>query len=290
MSDTEIMAAIGWDAQFEEEQPTMKSKKSFIQKLTERHEALKLHIRSPKVDDLDTEDQRAPSRGSSSSSAQKDFFKLPPTVWPTKPAPPIAMRYDDIADSALPSPVFVNSPVTTPTESSPTLPDQKTFARIRRQDRRESSVMEFGATHRLYTSHSISSFGSPRTSIRFEPPKPRSRSLPSEMSEEQMDAWLDAPEDAELHRLRMRAESEIKQTRRKPVPVVFRRENPFVPLPTSAHPTVAAGLSLPSLPIEVVLEIAKRLDGESVKACRLTCKKMRGMMPAPREVVVSNKT
>jgi hypothetical protein len=289
MSDTEIMAAIGWDAQFDEDhQPTMKSKKSFIQKLTERHEALKLHIRSPKLDDLDTEDQRAPSRGSSSHSAQKDFFKLPPTVWPTnKPTPPIAICYDDIADSALPSPVFVNSPATTPTEASPTLPDQKTFARIRRQDRRESSVMEFGATHRLYTSHSIASFGSPRTSIRFEPPKPRSRSLPSQMSDAQMDAWLDAPEDAELHRLRMKAESEIKQTRRKPLPVAFRREDSFEPL---AQPVVAAGLGLPSLPVEVVLEIAKRLDGESVRACRLTCKKMRGMMPAPRAEVVLNKT
>jgi hypothetical protein len=326
MSDTEIMTAIGWDTQFEEEPPTMiKSKKSFIQKLTERHEALKLHIRSPKLDDLDQDDQRAPSRGSSSSSVQKDFFKILPAVWSTKSERPIAMRYDDIADDSQPSPVFVKSPVTTPTELDCKIEEQKTFARIRRHDRRESSVMEMNATHRLYTSHSIASLGSacasPRTSIKFSPPKARSRSLPSQMSDEQIDAWLDSPEDAELHRQRKLAQSESLYNsstrftqRRKPVPVaiqspvVFRRDNPFVcdrgaaearPLmvsPTSSSINVAlAGqhlrcMSLATMPVEVVLGIARYLDSESVLAWRQTCKKFSGTLPAPLKPLTLNKT
>jgi hypothetical protein len=260
MSDMEIMAAIGTDVDFEfhDERPAMaKSKKSFIQKLTERHGALKVHMRSPKLDDMDHEDQRAPSRASSSSSASKDFFKISPTVWHTKSdrsRSDFGMRYDDIAGDNLPSPVFVKSPDATPVEFDFRTQEQTQLRRRERQCRRESSVIEMNATHRLYSSHSTTSFGSscssPRTSTRFIPPKPRSRSLPSEMSDEQMDAWLDRPEDAEAHRQRKHsassALSDSRPTmsqryaeRRKQAliamenstpwsPIAFRKDNPFL--------------------------------------------------------------
>ncbi|KAH7397047.1 hypothetical protein DE146DRAFT_63393 [Phaeosphaeria sp. MPI-PUGE-AT-0046c] len=249
MSDMEVMAAIGMEHQQhlmdDEGPPIMKSKKSFMQKLTERHEALKLQMRSPKLDDDDQ--SVAPSRTSSSSSAHKDFFKIATT----KSERPIAMRYDDIADDAQPTPVFVKSPVTPSSEleSREKAQEQKdVVARTQRQCRRESSVMEMNATHRLYTSYSMSSMGSsctsPRTAIKFAPPlKARSRSLPSQMTDEQMDAWLDMPEDAEAHRQRKdsvaSAQAEYNKRnmlRRKPVarargsatsPVLFKRDNPF---------------------------------------------------------------
>jgi hypothetical protein len=331
MSDTEIMAAIGMDLDldFSDERPAMtKSKKSFMQKLTERHEALKLHIRSPKLDGLDPEEQRAPSRASSSSSTQKDFFKISPTVWHPKSErtrSDYGMRYDDIASDAQPSPVFVKSPDATPTEFDFRIQEHTQHVRRERQCRRESSVMEMNATHRLYSSHSTTSLGSscssPRTSTRFIPPKPRSRSLPSEMTDEQMDAWLDRPEDAELHRQRKHSASSALSDgrptmaqryaeRRKQAliamenssptsPNVFRKDNPFLydygaevkqvcTLPVSTDKK--NGPTFSALPMEVVLEIARHLDMQSTACCRQTCTKLRDTIPAPLRPLAMKKT
>lgn len=328
------MAAIGMEhqqhlqAMDEERPPMMKSKKSFMQKLTERHEALKLQMqmRSPK---LDEEESGAPSRTSSSSSAHKDFFKIATT---TKSERPIAMRYDDIADDAQPTPVFVKTPVTpsSESESRDQAQEQKdVVARTQRQCRRESAVMEMNATHRLYTSYSMSSMGSsctsPRTAIKFAPPlKARSRSLPSQMTDEQMDAWLDMPEDAEAHRQRKISAASAPAVRRKPVarasrsatsPVVFKRDDPFSydisearreiermfasdvaatidesPEPQTADRTEENGVVFDSLPMEVILAVARHLDTKSKLQCRQTCKKLYETMPAPLQPLATKKT
>jgi hypothetical protein len=211
MTDIEIMSAIGADFEFGDEQPAVtKTKKSFLQKLTERHGALKLHMRSVRGDDLDQDEQRQPSRTSSSSSAQKDFFKMAPVVWTTKSdrtKNDFAMRYDDIADDSQPSPIIVQSPSSTPVEFTSGTCDQWNLAQTDRQFIREFISSEITTMPRLHSSHSTtsisSSCGSPRTSSsRSSPIFVRSRSLPSEMSDEQMDAWLEEPEDAEVHRHR----------------------------------------------------------------------------------------
>jgi hypothetical protein len=347
MSDLEVMAAIGTDLDFgfHDERPAMaKSKKSFMQKLTERHEALKLSMRSPKLEELDQDEQRPPpSRSSSSSSASKDFFKISPTAWHTKSISSrtdFAMRYDDIASDTAPSPILITTPSS---PASPVSPDFRTqehsqLLRRERQCRRESSVMEMNATHRLYSSHSTTSFGSacssPRTSTRFIPPKPRSRSLPSEMSDEQMDAWLDRPEDADAHRARKHsassALSDARPTmaqryaqRRKQALIAmenagptssssWRRDNPFAydrsadvsPVsvnvctdapaesrpPTQVMPKERPSLTLAALPVEVVLEIARHLDTQSVARWRQTCTKIRDSVPAPLMPLAEQKT
>lgn len=307
--------------------PTMKSKKSFMQKLMEGHEALKLQMRSPRLDV--EEDARAPSRASSSSSAHKDFFKIATAA---KSERPIAMRYDDISDSAAPTPVFVASPVTPSSEFSSTSSTQEqkekdVLACTQRQCRRESSVMEMNATHRLYTSHSMTSMGStatsPRTAVRFAPPlKARSRSLPSQMTDEQMDAWLDMPEDADAHRLRKASEASARAeynkrnasiVKRKPVarhdsavgsPVVFKRDDPFCydaeearreidkmfALDAEETSDAKEVVTLSSLPLEVVLQVTRLLDVKDAMSCRLTCKKMHENMLAPQQPSVAKKT
>lgn len=343
MSDAEIMAAIGVEQQqhLEEDEekplpppPTMKSKKSFMQKLMEGHEALKMQmqmgVRSPKLDG-DEEVLAQPSRASSSSSVSKDFFKIATT---SKSERPIAMRYDDISDSAAPTPVFVAAPVTPSSEASSTHISQEqkekdVHARTQRQCRRESSVMEMNATHRLYTSYSMSHMGSsatsPRTAVRFAPPlKARSRSLPSQMTDEQMDAWLDMPEDADAHRLRKASEASARAeymkrnvVKRKPVaradsavaisPVVFKRDNPFSYDADEARreiekmfaPDADAGaedtmerdaVSFAAMPVEVVLRVARLLDAKDVKSCRQACRKLCENMPAPQGTLTAKKT
>jgi hypothetical protein len=325
MTDTEIMSAIGMDNLVDDERPPMtKSKRSFMQKLTERHEALKLHMRSPKLDEFEHDDQHNSSRTSSSSSAHKDFFKIAPAAWTAKQERPIAMRYDDIADDSQPSPVFVKSPVLPSHEFQVESQEQKKMARTARQNRRESSVMEMGATHRLYTSRSTTSLyascSSPRTATKFSPLKIRARSLPSEMTDEQMDAWLDMPEDAEAHRQRTRAASRARsdysptssqrywQRREQAAramklstsPVIFRK-------PLFASPSMSAislsipeqdileldedeGLTFASLPVEVIHEIVRHLDAKSTARCRQTCKKMYESLPVPVQPLAPNKT
>jgi hypothetical protein len=345
MSDMEIMAAIGTDLDFEfhDERPAMaKSKKSFIQKLSERHEALKLSMRSPKLEELDHDEQRAPSRSSSSSSASKDFFKISPTAWHNKSISSradFAMRYDDIASDTAPSPILITSPASPASPVSPDfrMQEHAQLLRRERQCRRESSVMEMNATHRLYSSHSTTSFGSacssPRTSTRFIPPKPRSRSLPSEMSDEQMDAWLDRPEDADAHRARKHSASSALSDnrptmaqryaeRRKQALIAmenagpkssspWRRDNPFAydrsadvspvsvctdaPVvesrpPTQVMPKERQSLTFDALPVEVVLEIARHLDMQSVARWRQTCTKLRDGVPAPLMPLSEKKT
>lgn len=316
------MSAIGIDNLVDDERPPMtKSKRSFMQKLTERHEALKLHMRSPKLDEFEHDDHYSASRTSSSSSAHKDFFKIAPAAWTAKQERPIAMRYDDIANDSQPSPVFVKSPVLPSHEFQVESQEHKKMARAARQNRRESSVMEMGATHRLYTSRSTTSLAtscsSPRTAIKFAPPKIRSRSLPSEMTDEQMDAWLDMPEDAEVHRQRMRAarsdysptssqrywqrrEQAARAMKLSTSPVIFRK-------PLFASPSMSAislsipeqeileldeeeGLTFASLPVEVIQEIVRHLDTKSTARCRQTCRKMYEYLPPPIQPLTPNKT
>jgi hypothetical protein len=215
MSDIEIMAAIGIDHQLDEDRPTMtKPKRSFMQKLSERHEALKLSMRSPKLEELDQEEQSAPSRTSSSSSAHKDFFKLAPVTWSTKTdrtRSEFAILYDNIADDSQPSPVFVQSPLSISNEIECKPREQDFNVRTQRQLNREASASDVIATQSIYSSYSTVSMDSSRTSTptnsRPSLLKDRIRSLPCEMSDEQMDAWLERPEDAEVHRQRTRKHS-----------------------------------------------------------------------------------
>jgi hypothetical protein len=341
MSDIEIMAAIGTDHQLEEERPTMtKPKKSFMQKLTERHEALKLSMRSPKLDEMDQEEQRAPSRTSSSSSAHKDFFKLAPVTWSTKTdrtRSEFAVLYDNIADDSQPSPVFVQSPLKISNELESKPREQDFNVRTQRQLNREASASDVIATHSIYSSYSTMSMDSSRTSTptnsRPSLLKDRIRSLPCEMSDEEMDAWLERPEDAEVHRQRTRKHSasstlseysptmskRTTQRRRMTTkametstsPVVSRKDSGFMyersvlqkefeellasVVNTNGTATVgqqskSASLTLSAMPVEIMLEVTRHLDTQSVVHFSQTCKKMHDNVPAPLKSLAAKKT
>jgi hypothetical protein len=335
------MAAIGIDHQLEEERPTMtKSKKSFMQKLTERHEALKLSMRSPKLDGIEHEEQRAPSRTSSSSSAHKDFFKLAPVTWTTKSdrtRSEFAVLYDNIADDSQPSPVFVQSPSTISNDPSCKAHEQNFNVRTQRQLNREASASDVIATHRIYSSYSTMSMDSSRTSTptnsRPSLLKDRTRSLPCEMSDEQMDAWLERPEDAEVHRQRTRKHSASstlseysptmskRYTQRRKMtstamdkstsPVATRKDSgclyersllqkEFEELLASVinangtstveQQAKATSLTLSAMPVEIMLEITRHLDPQSVAHMHQTCKRIHNTVPAPLRPLTANKT
>jgi hypothetical protein len=80
MTDCEVMTAIGNQFDSEQRPALSKTKRSFLQKLTERHDALMLHMRIKTSEELDQDDRPAPSRTSSSSSTQKDLFKISPVT------------------------------------------------------------------------------------------------------------------------------------------------------------------------------------------------------------------
>ncbi|EAT86438.1 hypothetical protein HBH56_030380 [Parastagonospora nodorum] len=335
MSDAEIMAAIGMDHQLWEDRPTMpKTKKSFMQKLTERHEALKFQLRSPKLDEVSHDEERAPSRSSTSSSSHKDFFKLAPVTWTPKTdriKSEFAILYDDIAGDNNPSPSFVQSPLSTPTENDSRAHDQD-IARTRRKVNREASASDLFATRPLHSSYSTMSMNSSRlstpTTTRPSSLQTRARSLPSEMSDEQMDAWLEQPEDAEVHRRRKHSASSALSDhsptmsqryvqRRKmtskamesSTSPVFHKPNAFLcerdllqkefehmlataSASSTSTPVVQEerNLTLTDMPVEILLEVARYLDTQSAARCRQTCRKFCDTVPAPSKPLSLQKT
>jgi hypothetical protein len=341
------MTAIGTDYQFSEERPAMsKTKRSFLQKLTERHDALKLHMRSIRGEDLDHDEQCEALRTSSSSSTQKDFFRLSPVAWTTKSERPkndFAMRYDDIVDDSQPSPIIMQSPSGTPVEFDFGLLDQWNIAQPDRQVIRDFVSNDMISKPRLHSSYSTTSMGSsctsPRTPSSISPIVVRSRSLPSEMSDEQMDAWLDKPEDAEMHRKRKDSahsmfsnhsptmNERVARRRKETTRAMWRSQNAVVirknelfsdPFAQSRsvdpkdHEEVFASpvkeknerapkrqahaastkhsLTFSSLPVEVLLDIARHLDTRSAVSCRSTCKKLYVTIPAAPKPLALKKT
>ncbi|KAL5118887.1 hypothetical protein ACEQ8H_003210 [Pleosporales sp. CAS-2024a] len=304
-----------------EHQLMPKPKQSLMQKLSKRHEALKLQLRSLKTDDLDHDDQRAPSRASSSSSsAHKDFFKLAPVTWVSKSdraKTDFAILYDNIADDKSPSPVFVLSPSSSNCTPS-ACPHVKTpdhdhdpFVRTQRQLNREASASDIMAAHRLYTS----SYSTVSLNSEFLLSTPTSsRPSPHQMSDEQMDAWLEQPEDAELHRRRRKHSASSALSDHSPTvshryvqrrkititkamdtssssPVSLPNDNVFFP-ERDAIPVVQeeSHWTLATMPVEIVLEVVKYLDAQSALCCRQTCRKLRDHVPAPMEPLAPNKT
>jgi hypothetical protein len=297
MTDCEIMPAVGDHFVSEQHRPTLfKSKRSFLQKLTERHDALMLHMRISKSEESDLDDQLAPSRTSSASSSQKDFFKLSPVTWPSKSSvsakTDFAMRYDDSAiDTSLPSPIMLRSPLSTCDFDQWTVPSLNDIPRLH-------------SSHS--TTSSASSCVSPRTPSSLSPI--RTRSIPSQMSDAQIDAWLEDPEDADAHRKRKSCMpatyspvlSERTACRRKDVARTMctsqsaAESKPFSdPFARSRRRMASVigvesvGVTMAGMPMEVLLGIAKHLDAGDVRAARGTCRRLYVAVPEP---VVVGKT
>lgn len=196
MTDFEIMSAIGDDISFFDDRPTMeRPKKSFLQRINERNQSFILQMRS-KREDADLCDQRGQARSPTSTS--KNFFKAPPILKTSKSS-------RNLADS-LPSPVSPRS-----ISPRPSIPDSKIsiqqitaqLHRLSNEDlipTRKSSLQRVDSTQSLACGNAFKL--SPSQSLNDIKNVIRPRSSPSVMSDEQIEAWLEQPEDAEKHRKR----------------------------------------------------------------------------------------
>ncbi|KAH7083035.1 hypothetical protein BKA63DRAFT_142326 [Paraphoma chrysanthemicola] len=314
MTDIEIMAAIGMDFEFYDERPAMpKTKKSFLQKLTERNGALKLHMRSIRGEDRHDE-QRPTSRTSSSSSVSKDFFKISKSE---RTQNDFALRYDDLEGAGQPSP-------TTSEPHAPVRQDSNEAvspAQHARKSHQDALPKDAPSMLRLLSSHSVQSSDSPCTSPLAPPPfspwishTVRARSIPNEMSDEQMDDWLEKPEDAEVHRERKLSEASAKSSNdssekeRKTTSFLSDWSLPFEESPRDHRESWVYSeyltpsfelpravqtrhhLDLAVIPDEILLEIARHLDIESLVSCRSTCRKLFHTVPAPLRPPAAKKT
>jgi hypothetical protein len=314
MTDIEIMSAIGMEFEFYDERPAMpKTKKSFLQKLTERNGALKLHMRSIRGEDRHDE-QRTASRTSSSSSVSKDFFKISK---PERAQNDFALRYDDLEGAGRPS------PTTSEPHAHVRQDGNEAMSPAQHERKPDQDVVPKSppTTLRLLSSHGAHVSDSPCTSPLAPPPfSPwishtvrRARSIPNEMSDEQMDEWLEKPEDAEVHRKRKLSEASAKsnssaEKERKTASFLSDWSLPSEDAPrdhreswvyseylTPSFESARAvqtrhHLDLAIIPDEILLEITRHLDVASVIQCRSTCRKLYHTVPAPLRLLVEKKT
>jgi hypothetical protein len=205
------------------------------------------------------------------------------------------MRYDDCAiDTTLPSPIMVHSPLDLDSSQL----DQWNIAQADRH-------LFTSSPPRLHSSHSTistaSSCASPRTPTSLSPI--RTRSIPCEMSDAQIDAWLDAPEDADAHRKRKSLSmyspvlSERSARRRKDVArAMVNSQNstaskvfsdPFARSrrrEASVIAEVSRGVTMAGIPDEVLRGIAGFLDEAETRAVRGTCRRLYVAVPEPERV------
>jgi hypothetical protein len=304
--------AIGADARLGVEAPVT-TKKSFMQKFTETHEALKLQIRSIQSSNLDHDERQESPRTSASSSANKDLLKLSPVNWTKsdRTRNDFAVRYDDVANDNQPLPMTVQ-----------TLPEVQCGPKLTQAQgwARGFTLSEAVASNRQLGSRGFELVG-------------RSRSLPNTMSEEEMDAWLDHPEDAEVHRHRklsavkfargqsstLRAPSFDDQEKGKRNHNLARKQNasprissdqqtagpktmgkPDTPRPTAETRAVLlqgldttlrkSPIRFSSFPDEVLLEISRHLDMKSVAQFKASSRKTYDTVPAPLRPLAVKKT
>ncbi|KAF1940326.1 hypothetical protein EJ02DRAFT_456148 [Clathrospora elynae] len=207
------MATIGFP--FEQLRPqTPKPKKSFLQRLNEAHDTLISNVRSMKVDDVPvqlkqpTERTRTPLRTDNQLSVASSI-----TSWSgsERDGTQFAAKYSEINYDG-PLSTGVMSPPLSPREGNFTTSFQQFMTpRDRKGSREFMQGMQNFMQSRQAAYQSSSEL---RPSLISPPQTPRSshstsswRSSPSEMSDEDMDNWLERPMDAELHRFRKKSEA-----------------------------------------------------------------------------------
>ncbi|KAG9193781.1 hypothetical protein G6011_03816 [Alternaria panax] len=173
----------------------VRPKKSFFQRLNDTHDQLISHMRSFKEDPVlpvkQAERTRASSTTSLTSTPESDRDISQDATRTTE------IDYDDRIPSG-----FLSPPIS-PVEAS-FFPVQQFLQPTDRKPSKEFIQGMQGyvhwkqATYESSLSLPISPPGTPQTSCSWS----SSRSTKSEMSDEQMDDWLDRPMDAEVHRYR----------------------------------------------------------------------------------------
>jgi hypothetical protein len=187
----------------------LRNKKSFFQRVSDTHDQLLSHMRSLKVEEpaappkQSLERTRTPSTSSTSDSERESYEDLTRYSYTE-----ITIDYDSPASSG------PMSPSLSPREGSFSIqqfPIQQYLTPGDRKPSREcvrgmqSYVQWKQAAYEssLGRQHPLSPPQTPQSSHSWA----SSRSVRSEMSEEQMDDWLDQPVDAEWHRFRKHSAS-----------------------------------------------------------------------------------
>ncbi|CAI9629060.1 hypothetical protein GT037_001602 [Alternaria burnsii] len=173
----------------------VRPKKSFFQRLNDTHDQLISHMRSLKEDPVLSVKQGERTRASSTTS-------LTSTPESDRENSQDATRTTEIDNDDRISSGFLSPPLS-PVEGSFFPIQQFLLPRDRKPSKEFIQGMQGyvhwkQATYESTLSLPISPPGTPQTSYSWS----SSRSTKSEMSDEQMDDWLDRPMDAEVHRYR----------------------------------------------------------------------------------------
>lgn len=217
MCDNEIMEAIGMDADFLNERPQMGSgRKSFLQKLNEKTPFFVHQIRHKREGFGRRESMRSPTP----SNYTKGIFTAAPvaafTSTKTERSPTeLALRYDDLKAEKPPAPTTVK-PLPPAPEEKPKVDDSSSqksstvsspFTRSRCSSTTDLVAPRRSSVRRVDSSHSfVSNSGFKPATLRISsasshmPSFDRPRTSPCEMSDQELDDWLDKPIDADLHR------------------------------------------------------------------------------------------
>lgn len=193
------MSTVEMDSCSIAERPTVKPKLSFFQRLNERHETLLSSMRL-KVGDVGTHpaDRQQESSGTFSPTfkAFSKTFLLPSNIALDRSRHEYALRYDDIENGVQPSASNSQPTSTTRTYGDMAIPYRRDVGRkhVKQPKQKEQNLFWRPNTWHRYSSMDPSSL------LPTSPTARRPGTSPSEMSDEELDEWLEKPEDAEMHR------------------------------------------------------------------------------------------
>jgi hypothetical protein len=169
---------------------------SFFQKLNERHETLLSSMRSKagglETHSVDRQHEHPAMLSSTLKAFSKNFFSSSDLAL-NRSRHNYALRYDDTENNDQPSPSTSRPISITRTYSDKAIPYSQDVGR------RGVNHSELSSFWRLGTWHRYSSMIPSSLSPCFTPAR-RPGTSPSDMSDEELEEWLEKPEDAEIHR------------------------------------------------------------------------------------------
>ncbi|OAL53855.1 hypothetical protein IQ07DRAFT_677273 [Pyrenochaeta sp. DS3sAY3a] len=300
------MSTIGTDYRFNEERHAPpKPRKSFLEKLNKRHRSLSLHMRSKRGEKKSSknEDQKTHSRTSSSSQKEVSVTSSVTSASrsDTNYSYSLSSQYEEQEGTSLKD--AKQSPVL-PQDGGFAVPFQHAAAQNERPGNQDfaQSIQDLMLRKKTSCNSGIGNMA------RLSPVHSRVSSQGT-MSEEQMEDWLEKPEDAEVHRHRKLSADQATPSLEEKEEVAERQLDETVdsidhisdayfsgwdsdpedgsksktsPSPGIQPSSIITQQSqLLDLPEEVLRAIAAHLDMTSICSFRLTCKPLHSAIPTP---------